>query len=641
MQLPSRHNVLRPVAEGYEALLTYGTDLNENLYLQIFPTRDAQVLRDTAQQASVTPDIKQNPEDYRPGQGRIFSRSRFSGGDGLARAHRPNPPESDASRYWDGENIRITAPRPGQKEQVTLAREVGAVTGVTATGPLLRIADSPRVFWYNGQDVKRSDNIHAASPTVTSEDPEAGGTPSTVAGLAADGRTVYAALGAEGIHKRTWAGVWSHWSDLAATDIWVAKGRVIAAVDNVLYEAAAGADSVVLKTLEVEADWNDVIDAGHLILAAASDGRVYAFSQEAGSLILRGESGLRPGEEPMVLGYADQLVFVGIGDDTTAGGRIGRLYVGELAGTRLANMQLIREWGSETTSTNHAPQAMAATRDEMLVVNLDDDADLACWSWLLPTAAFYRRMYLDASNVPTGVVAIDDRVVVSRSGATLVRELATYADSGWIIFPWADFYSAADKSWVGLRIENKPFTQAGAALNLSFSTTFADIDNNASTTWTVAKVQGTDANTITATRSSYADEIPLEEITGRGLAMKVDFTASTDGTVAPVLYSVSSRMLEGVGEGGGGDVTFTIPVNVSDLQERPGKTPIYIRGRGKETYAALRAREGLPAELEMFRLGEKIRGQVNRVTMPQPFITPRGSSILISYITVQGAAISA
>lgn len=629
--IPSSLNVRRPAAEGYGALLIYGADEGEDIYLQLAPSSAQPIRRVTSQPETSTPAWSANPEDFRSGSGRYFSRSGFSGGEGLDRAHRADGQPDDAKRFWASQNIHIVVPHPGDPEEFYLAPEVGVIagTGTPATPYAVMIPDSRRVYWADGSDVKYCDDLLAVTPTVNSEDPEAGGVATTVAGLGAAGGVLYAALGAEGIHTRSTAGVWSHWSDLAATALWTVKGRVLAAVDNALYDTGEAATSTLLKTLASGVTWLDVCDAGHLILAAASDGKVYAFSDESGSLLLRAETPMRVGEVCYSLGFADGLIFLGVGEATTAGGKIGRVYVAQASGNRLVGSRLVREWGDAASATNHTPAGLTTTRDEVLIPVLEDDGKNAVWSYLLATAGLYCRTYYAAgTSRPRKVFDIDGRVVLFRDGANTIRELTTFAASGWLISPYADWYSAAQKAIVGLRLDNVAIPAAGAQIDLYYSTDPAALLDENHATWTLA-------DTLTYTGDqTLAEEIPLTEVIGRGVAVMVKLTRSTDGASSPQVRSFSSRSFEDLE-----DVTLELPVNVSDVVERPGKMPLHVPGRGSVLYEALRDREGQPAEVRLLRTGERIKGRVEQLSMAQPVVTPRGTSLLVAALVVRGVKV--
>jgi hypothetical protein len=631
MVIPTTQNVRRPVASGYGALLTYGDDDGDDVYVQLAPSGREPIRRATAPTGQQGPNLAVNPEDFRPESGRIFSRNAFSGGEGLARGHRADGTPLDGTRFWDANGIRLKVPRPGDPEEIILGWDTENVPNAdAAVSPYVcKVADGTTVFWADGWEVAYSSNLTAASPTITKQDPGtlSGDGQAAIVGMGLDGKTLYAALNGGKLHRRTWAGTWSAWSDLVAKKVWVAKGRVLAAIDNVLYEAAAGAGSTALKTIAADDDWEDIIDAGHLILAAASDGKIYAFSDEAGTLILRGETPMRPGEVPVALAFADGLVFIGVADDTVAGGKLGRLYVAQLSGVRLRGARLIREWGVPSTTSDHSPYRLRATRDEVLCSVLDDDEQLAVFSYLLATAGTYRR-YDSTVVVRCDLEIVDESLIVWPLADIPIREEDdTYKASGWLMTPYADWYSAALKGIVGLRIENPDIAAAGAQIDLYYTTDPDDLDDPDSSGWILAKTLDTETPSVT-------DEVPLLEVTGRGVALMVKLTRSTAGTTTPRVRSLSVRSFEDHE-----DVVWTLPVNVSDVIERPGKMPIRVPGRGQELYDLLASYEGRPMKAELLRGGEKISGRVESLDRAIPALTPRGASMLVANLTIRGVSV--
>jgi len=631
VRLPTTQTVRRPVSEGYHALLTYGSDAGDDLYLQLTSAGGNPVSRQTVPVSSQGPNLAANPEDYRPESGRIFSRSGFSSGEGLDRAHKPGLTAWDADRFWASQNIKIGPSEPGVPEEVTLGWDIGTTTvrsGASSNPYAQRVANGTRIFWAHGVNVKWSDNLLAASPSITTEDPgslAAGASSNTVLGLALDGRTLYAAVNTEGVLKRTsWAGAWSTWSDLLADQLWSVKGRILGTIDNVLYDVQADDDSIELKTIAADDTWTDIVDAGHLVLAAATDGLVYAFSQEAGALILRGETPMRPGEVPVSLGYADGIVFIGVADTNVAGGKVGRLYAASLQGVRLRGSRLLREWGDEDSTADHSPGRITVSRDEAFIPVLDDDGAIGIWSYLLETAGIYRRVYSSDSTQPSIAFNLDDKAVLFVEGADAYRELTDYISSGWLILPYADWYSSAIKRITGLRIDSEAIAAAGAQIDLYYSTNPESILDPNHSGWTLAK-------TLDSDETEEEDEIPLLEVSGRGITLKFVLTRSTDKASSPVLRSVSSRAFEDLSE-----VMIQLAVNVSDIIERPGKSPLRVPGRGSVVYEALREREGQPVTLLVLRDNETIKGRVEEVSKASPVVTQRGSSMMAATVSVKG-----
>ncbi|KKK62201.1 hypothetical protein LCGC14_3006700, partial [marine sediment metagenome] len=303
------------------------------------------------------------------------------------RAHRrTGDPEFDASRYWDSRNIKVEPAKAGRPEELQLLFETGTIETAGETNlHLTRIGAV--LYWARGSNVKRTVNPTVANPTITSEDPEAGEAVTVISGLAVLGDKLYAAIGAVGIHRRAANGTWTHWSDLdcAGEKIWGIKGRIIAASGASLYVAGATTTSTLLKTLPSGQTWTDVVDGGTVILAAATDGKIYSWSDESGTLMLRGEEDFE-GEVPYSLGMAQGVLFIGTGQVSTAAGKIGRLWIAEIVGLRIRNAQVIREWGSGAEALDRVPYSFLGTRDSMYFSVVEDSSETHLWRFHIATA---------------------------------------------------------------------------------------------------------------------------------------------------------------------------------------------------------------------------------------------------------------
>src|SRR3990167_3751961 len=100
MALPTAANVSHPVCWGFGCSFDNKRRASTvKLYLQHADSPDRMSCIQTADVPDL-PRITETPEDIRPEAGTIFSRSQFSGGEGLDRAHRKGgEPEFDATRY--------------------------------------------------------------------------------------------------------------------------------------------------------------------------------------------------------------------------------------------------------------------------------------------------------------------------------------------------------------------------------------------------------------------------------------------------------------------------------------------------------------------------------------------------------------
>ncbi len=618
--LPTKRNIRRPVAEGYDAVLDYGSADIDTLFLQLVTSPNQPLNRATAPQENAVPFRGELQTDFRPESGSIFSRNSFTGGEGLDRAHKVGANTIDASRYWDSKGIEIFIPSPGDSERIRLLKTTEQAVSSAETTPYMhRRSDADtRVYWADVQDVKYVDDLTVTSPSATTEDPHAGQSAVDVLDLAVLGDLVYVALDASGIHERDTGGTWTHWSDVAATRVWGVKDRIVAAVGASLYEAGATDTSTLLKTLASGSTWTSVIDAGTVILAAASDGAVYAFSDEAGSLLLRGQTEMAAGEVPYALGYAQGLVFVGVGESTT-NGVIGRLYIAQLSGAQLRGSQLIRQWGKGDPTVDHAPRSFLVTRDAVYTAVIEDGSETHVWKYHLATAGLSRHFVFAVSGLVYGMATIAGRFVASIAGNGIYRDHATdFVSTGYLITPAADFYTVADKSWVGLRLDSETLVNTGAAIALAYTTDPTLIESPADSGWKTGI-------SITKTEGVQDDEFYIEEVTGRFIALRVTLTPSTVATATPNVRSISARGFIDLG-----DVVIEMPVNISDLVMRRGKRPLRVEGHGLEVYTKLLELEKQPVDLTILRVNEQIRGVIESVGAARLVTAPRGSTSMLT-----------
>ncbi|MFQ5524593.1 MAG: hypothetical protein ACE5F5_13645, partial [Acidimicrobiia bacterium] len=525
MPLPTKANVSRPEAWGYDALIEFGPTDADSLYLRVAAGPGRQARFDTVDPQQKGPSTSATPEDMRPESGEIFSRSNFSGGEGLDRAHRRDSTERDWTRFWDSRNIDITPARAGQAEEIKLLHSTSLLRAVDVAGiqrsALVRLGGALYGVISDDTQVDRTADPTATTPTWTVEDPHAGQPVEPIRDLASLGDELYAAFDTSGIHKRDAAGTWTHWSDQDAHRIWGVKGRILSAKGTTLYEAGATTTSTLLHTLASGETWNDVVDAGGAILAAASDGYIYAFVETDGVLSLKGQTRTE-GEVPTALGYAQGLVFIGTSEDTTAGGKIGRLWRALLIGLRLREAQVLRQWGDGTETRDRSPKRIISTREAIWTALIEDGTETHLWRYHLETGGLVRDLILGASSVAEGLAVFDDRLFVNLTSSGLYREDTTYASSGYLIGPLADFYNAAPKAWMGARLQTGS-VPSGAQVVLAYSTDPAAIEDSTHSSWT---------NIITATNASPGDstETPISDVQSRYLAGKL--TLTPDGTNA-------------------------------------------------------------------------------------------------------------
>ena len=622
MVLPTSDLVTNPEALGYGALIDYGPNADDKLYLRlgVGPGREMQV---QTQQPEDLPGIgRDNPEDYTGDIGRTFSRNRFAGGEGLDIAHRRDGTDTDFARYWDSKGMHVAPADAGVPEVLELAHETSQVE--TSTDSNLYVAKIGSVLYMSeGSNIRRTANLGSSFTTSAR-----GG---AITGLGVIGDELYAGVGTD-IEKRTGGGSWSTWSDVNNDRIWAAKDRILAADGVSLYEAAAGAGSVLIHTLPTGASWTSVVDAGSAILAAATTGTIYAFIEEEGNLVLKGQTDLVK-EEPRSLGYLQGIVLIGTGQATTTGATIGRLWRAQLVGVRLQAGQVLRTWREGAIAGDRAPQFIHTTR-EFAYVGLGSFAGSSSelWKYMAETDGITKE--LDATpnvgfGTTLGITDINERLFYSVGNSGLHREEQTYEPTGYLITPMADFFSSQVKNWVGARLDAEAvITQE--EIVVSYSNDPAALTDPTHSSWTAAvSVAG---GGVTKQDAEQA----LISAAGRYLIGKIELTSSTDQVTTPTAFSFGYRVLATTE-----DEVIQIPVNISDQIEIPHRKRLVVRGEGNRIWQQLRAIQGEDVRLKILRPTPlEVRGVLQSVSTPITSISERGSTTVYCLIAVRGITIA-
>ncbi len=629
MAVPRRQNTAYPKAFGYDGAVG-------DIYVRLAAAPDRQLTYVTAPSEQRGLQTQENPEDFGRAVGQSFSRSAFYNGEGLDRAHRRDGTDRDWARYWDSYNIDTSPPTPGQAANIKLLHDTERVQEPDATGPQYLEVIDDEVFYSDGQDVVRV-NTPTGTPGLTEEAPEAGGTPSTVEGLAVWEGELYAALGAEGVHTRSAAGTWSAFNALnPTTGLWAFKGRLLAESDDGLYEMPDGTTptSSLVGWATGKGSCTSVTDAGPVLLAACSDGYIYSIGEnDAGSALeVKGQTFIE-GEIPVAVGVGAGQVFYTTRKLNSAGGYISRLYRAEVANVNslftLVNAQFLREWGDDTVTYDPTPHKIVATRDSVYMCSRDGD-NVYAWRYFLATGGMSRWFTFSltspaaADGTTHGIGVVGDRLFVTITNHGFYRELTTYASEGWLVTPLIDFFIAEPKTWAEAGLD---VTHANGTVNLYYSIDPDSINQPTGTgIW----------RPVAVNQSDGANTYAIASTESRFLAGKVVLASDITQTSTPLVRSLSF-----IAYGPNVGAVLDLPVNVSDQIERPGRKPLRIEGRGEAVFQALRELEGDSVLVELFRPELRLQGVVEQVAVPVDGITSRGSPTTYAIVRVRGRPVSA
>jgi len=616
--LPSPSNTSEPQAQGFEANL-------DDLFLRfaVGPGRQMQI--NTAPLQAQAIQTSETPEDFQQEFGQIYSRTDFSGGSGLDKAHKRNASEMDFSRFWDSNGIDVFSGKAvGQEYKVSLLNSTEEVTTSSETNLYAQQLDGT-IFYADGAVLKKITTPLTGS-TSTDGTPSAG---NDITGLAIMGNQLF--IVANGVvYQRTGAGTYgSYNSDNTYSRLWSAKGRLIASdTSGVLYEiepssGTAGADNTI-HSLRNGRSWTDVCDAGAVVLATADDGYIYSLADESSNLTLKGQTFIE-GEVPNAIDAAQGLIFYGTYENT-ASGKIGRLYRAEITNANslyvLVNAQLIKQWGDGTTTLDQAPYSIISTRDSIYTGIKDTASKTNLWRYYLPTGGIARDLEFAEGGIVKGLTVFSDKLFATVSGGGIYRETSNYVSSGYIITALGDFFTSEKKQWVGAKLNTQ--SVSSGSVKLSTSTIAADISNPSATTW---------AEQVNINSGTGGEEEVMTLVSGRWIAGKIDITTD-DQTQSPGLLSFAIRGFQLVN-----DLVVDIPVNISDQIERPFRKRIKVNGQGELVYQALRNKEGKNVQLEIYRPDTLLRGIIENVSSPIEEISPRGSVTTYCLVRFRGSKV--
>ena len=565
-------------------------------------------------------NVAQNPEDFTRNIGRIYSRNNFSGGSNLDMAHKRGMSENDTTRFWDSSGIDVFTQNKGTPYSLKMLFQ-------TSKKQALSSSDGDNAMAVVGTDIYVSDD---ATLYKSADAGQSWSTVSTgltagyhIKGLAAHGTTLYivANNGSAG-EIETWDGSTS--TQKATTGvfdgIWSVKGKFLVSIGTALreYDGATTVASAAI-TLPAGDTWTDVIDAGAVVLATATDGRIYSLKDVSGAFTSKGQTEIS-GEKPISITESQGQIFYGTREDTTTSKAIGRFYRATLTVADdlyvLGNNQLIKEWNVD--STDSSPYQLLATRDSVYM-GIREASNSYLWRYYLPTAGIARDLKFDSAGLVKGLGIVNEKLQATVQGQGTYYETANYEAEGYVITANADFFTAEQKQWVEAQVET-PDISTGQTVELHVTDDIAGITSSTHSSWDKVINQQSGSGTV---------EVQVDKISRYG-AMKI-VLKSQGSTTAPEVNSISYRALARPEL-----VVVQIPVNISDRVERPFRKPITVKNLGETIYQSLKDKEGTPVTLEIYDPSEVIRGVVESIQYPIQANPNVGSVTQYAVITVRG-----
>ena len=661
--------ITNPTAYGYDVLITESGPTPVGTYFQSArPRGEPLVIQPEAPDEALR--IVENPEDRTAASGLTFSRNDFGGGEGLWLAHNRDSDPTDLSRFWTSRDVDVEPPKVEVDAQVPtelkLAREFVEILNGNTLGFAMYRYDEDTLFIFKPEDIFRITGLADAVPTLTLEDAGVGS--EIPVSLVVIGGLTFALWGdfpVYRIRQRSTAGGWSDFkTSMLEGRLFAAKGRLFFFEfdANSLIEFTDFTDSTQTVTIlnlpdgEVLGDTPDtadsfteevVIDAGAVILMATTRGRIFSFDSVDGALFVASEMTVpfaAEGEWVTSMAHYAGIVYVGTAvfaeispGNVTA---IGRLWRFDLSGPNLVNGQLLKVWGvpHELSAKDYSPQSMVIARGALWIAARHGlpqfpAADRAIWRYDLATGGLSNwALVADDSGDVFGstLVAVGTGLFITAPGEGLFREEDTYAANGELYTSLIDWFSADPKQYIGLKMQVKlPSPVASSKVDVYYTTDPEDMGDPAGG-WRLVKSFTADDDGTTEYPILDADD---DNPVGRYVALRIVLTSNTAKTDTPRIRSYSIRAYATEE-----DIVLNIPINVSDIRQRPNHKPRRVRGLGASIRDRLRSYQGNPVDIVLLRQDSSVtyRGQIETVTEQQHLRSDRGTQGLSALVRFKG-----
>ena len=578
----------------------------------------------TIQSSDVTEqgvNVKQNPEDFTSNLGRIFSRNNFSGGSNLDTAHRANGTAQDVTRFWDSECVDVFTSDLGKGYNVQLLHTTESKQALSSAVSHMAVVGT-RVYVSDDETLYKSDDGGHNWSTVT-EGLTAG---YQIKGLAAHGDLLYitANNGSAGeIETLTSGGTSTQKMSAAAYDkIFSVKGQFLVTIGNAIhaYDGNTTVGSAII-TLPSGQTFTDVADVGAVVLATATDGRIYSIKDVAGTFTAKGQTEIS-GEQPTCIVESQGIIFYGTKDVQITGNKvIGRLYRAALTVADdlyvLSGNQLIKEWDAD--NIDNSPSALFTTRDSVYTGIKESGSTSYLWRYYLPTGGIARYYKAGVGATIQNIKLVDEKFLFTVTSSGVFKQSSNFEEEGYLIAPPADFFTAENKQYVEATAEVEELS-SGESVELHLSNKYEAINDSNDDSWDLEA----------DIRSGTGEENVQLSRVGRYIAVKVVLKSTTSSS-SPKFKAFQVRALARPEL-----VVVQIPVNISDRVERPYRKPVKVKNLGEAIYQSLKEKEGMPVTLEVYDPAELIKGVVENITYPIISNPNIGSVTQYAILTVRG-----
>ena len=597
----------------------YDFRIDNQLYRSaVGPGREMVIQSSDVSDAGV--NVKQNPEDFTSNIGRIYSRNDFSGGSNLDTAHRANGKPSDIIRFWDSQGVDVFNTDLGQGYNVQLLHTTekeqalsSAVSHMAVVGTTIYVSDDETLY----KSTDGGDNFSTVTEGLTAG--------YQIKGLAAHGDLLYitANNGSAGeIETLTSGGTSTQKMSAAVYDkIFSVKGQFLVTIGNAIhsYDGATTVGSAII-TLPSGQTFTDVADAGAVVLATATDGRIYSIKDISGTFTARGQTEIS-GEQPTCIVESQGIIFYGTKEVQTGSKVIGRLYRAALTVADdlyvLSNNQLIKQW--DVDSIDNSPNALFTTRDSVYTGIKESGSTSFLWRYYLPTAGIARYYKAGAGGTVNNISIVDEKFLFTVTSDGVYQQTNTFEEEGFIIAAPADFFTAENKQFVEASVEVEELLN-GNTVELHLSNKYESINDSNDSTWELE---------VNAESGVGEESVQLQRV-ARYVVAKVVLKSATQ-TSTPKFKAFRVRALARPEL-----VVVQIPVNISDRVERPFRKPIRVKNLGETIYQSLKDKEGNAVTLEIYDPTEIVRGVVEKISYPIQSNPNVGSVTQYAILTVRG-----
>jgi len=613
-RLTTQAEVSNPKRKGYDFRI-------DNQLYRAAITNNQQMTIQSSDVADASVNVRQNPEDFTSNLGRVFSRNNFSGGSNLDTAHRRDGTEKDVIRFWDSQGIDVFGKDLGESYNIQLLN-------TTDNKRSLSSSDNDNYMAVVGTTIYVSDDATLYKSTDGGQTFSTQSTGLTagyhIKGLAAHGDLLYivANNGSAGeIETLTSGGTSTQKSTAQVFDgIWSVKGLFLVSAGTGLYQYdGATTVSSAVVTLPSGQTWTDVADIGAVVLATATDGRIYSLKDVSGTFTPKGQTEIT-NEIPTCVAESNGIVFYGTKEDQTGSKKIGRLYRANLRVADdlyvLGDNQLIKEWDAD--GIDNSPKEIYNTRDSIYVGIKESGSTSFLWRYYLPTAGIARYYKAAAGGIIESINKVDENFIFTVGGSGVYLQTSNFEETGFLITPPADFFTAESKQFVGAEIETEELA-SGESIDVFLSNKFESINDSSDSTWQLELSQQS---------GTGGEEVQLQRV-ARYITAKIELNGN--GTSTPKFKSIQIRALARPEL-----VVVQIPVNISDRVERPYRKPIRVKNLGETIYQSLKQKEGDAVTLELFDPAEIIRGVVEKISYPILDNPNIGSVTQYAILTVRG-----